>query len=177
MHLSDHVADLAKSRAGNHAKFQSFGWSSAERPDDAENWAIVYTSNRDSNALQRSNHRVYARTLAKFDETSVIPCSHSHWACGHVDGFVIRVYQPNGDITPAFEAYATLAIAAEDYPILDDDVFSELEEEEACATWAAMSLKERIEVCKRYKVSILAARHDYYPQDDNGSIFEYLRAS
>ncbi len=133
MNLSEHVADLAAKLAGNHRKFESFGWS--ERPEDDQQWCIVYTSNRDANALTRSNARVIAKALDAFSEDDCRAESHSHWACGHVDGYAIRVYDAAGNVTPAFTAYAELVIALEDYPVLDDEDFSAEEEEEANEVW------------------------------------------
>ncbi len=132
----DHAEDLAKKLANNHARFESFGWDSDAQPDDKQNWAIVYTSNRDSDALDRSNASVIEKALSPWEGDTVETLSHSHWAVGHVDGFMIRVYDATGAITPAFLAYSELACALEDYPILDEHDFSELEQADADQTWA-----------------------------------------
>jgi hypothetical protein len=129
----EHIADLALKLAGNHTRFESFGLH-GDRPEDFDtNWAIVYTSNRDSGALERSNARVIAAALAPFEDA--VSCSHGHWAVGHVDGYEICVYDARGNITEAFRAYAELALAIEEYPILDESDFSEEEETEANETW------------------------------------------
>jgi len=47
------IEAAAKEAAGNHRKFDCFAWH--ERPDDDENWCIVYVSNRDSGLLDQSN--------------------------------------------------------------------------------------------------------------------------
>jgi len=128
MHLKDHAEDLAKELAGNHRKFQSFGWS--DRPEDDANWAIVYTSNRDSGLRDQSNAAAIAATLEvpEFAD-DVHPESHGHWAVGHVDGYAIRVRDAAGNITPAFLAYAEIHCALESYPVLDDDDYSTREHE------------------------------------------------
>lgn len=134
MQLSEHVSDLAAKLANNWKSFGSYvRW---ERLPDG--FAVVYTSNRDSDALTRSNARVTAKALAPYldgDKGDVRDESSSHWAVGHVDGFAIRVYDANGAVTPAFTAYAELVLATEDYPVLDDDDFSREEEEEANQVW------------------------------------------
>jgi hypothetical protein len=52
--------------------------------------------------------------------------SHSHCAVGHVDGFSIRVYR-DGEITDAFRAYHELSEQIADYPILNEEDYSERE--------------------------------------------------
>lgn len=147
----DHAEDLAKKLANNHARFDSFGWDSDAQPDDKERWAIVYLSNRDSDALDRSNEAVILKALAPYmgwhkDGETVEGISHSHWAVGHVDGILIRVYYAQGDITPAFLVYAELACALEEYPILDEDDYSAREQEDADQTWSnCYSDTQRIE--------------------------------
>lgn len=145
----DHAEDLAAKLIGNHRKFEAFGWGA--RPEDDENWTIVYTHNRDSDALDRSNAHVIAKALADFPETDVRAERHGHWAVGWVEGFAIRVRNDKGELTPAFLAYAELATALKDYPILDESHFSELETEEALATWEnCYSDRERLEYIRKH---------------------------
>lgn len=144
----DAVEALAKKLAGNHLKFGSFGWS--DRPTDGERWALVYTQNRDSDACDRSNHRVFLDALRPFlgwrrDGAHTELERHSHWAVGWVEGFAIRVYTPCGRITRAFWAYASLVSRLEDYPVLDEAAFSEEEREEADQAWATMRPRARLE--------------------------------
>jgi hypothetical protein len=51
---------------------------------------------------------------------------HSHWAVGWVKGYSIRVYK-RGRITKAFRAYHQLAQRMANYPILDEEDYSERE--------------------------------------------------
>lgn len=149
----DHLVDLAKKLAGNHRKFQSFAWS--ERPEDDANWCIVYTTNRDADALTRSNAHVIRETMNVHDESGDCRSErHSHWACGWVDGYAIRVYDSQGQLTPAFIAYAELALQLEEYGgALDEDHFSqEEEEEEANEVWAnCYRPKSRIEYIRAHR--------------------------
>lgn len=64
--------------------------------------------------------------------------------------------------------------ALEDYPLLDEDDFSAREHEQASETWLHISLRERIELCAKYRCSIFSARRDEIPRDDNGALYEYL---
>ena len=96
-----------------------------------ENWAIIYTHHRDSGLLDQSNAAAIGQVLQPFaegDDPDVVFESHSHWAVGHVDGFSIRVFK-NGEITPAFQRYHELTISLADYPILDEDDYSQREYE------------------------------------------------
>jgi hypothetical protein len=136
------LADLAKEAAGNWRKFQCFAWH--ERPDNPEDWCIVYTSNRDSGLLDQSNAHAIEQELERFTDPEDLECcgatdddgsllpdvrseSHSHWACGHVDRYAIRVYGPEGTITAAFAKWCELQARLEDYPVLDESDYSERE--------------------------------------------------
>ena len=58
--------------------------------DDPDNWAIIYTHNRDSGLLDQSNADAIAEAMEPFtdgDDPDVVMESHDHWAVGHVDGF------------------------------------------------------------------------------------------
>lgn len=114
--------------AGNHRKFGSFAWSAA--PADADKWAIIYTTNRDADALTRSNHEEIERILAPFIGHDVESEDHGHWAVGWVAGFSVRVYSANGGITPAFTACFEIMQRLDNYPALNEDRWSELESEE-----------------------------------------------
>ena len=48
---------------------------------------------------------------------------HNHWAVGWVDGYAIRVFR-RGRITKAFRTWHDLQSRLADYPILDEDDYS-----------------------------------------------------
>jgi hypothetical protein len=124
------VEGMARELAGNWKRFESFAWHA--RPDHhSEQWALVYTHNRDSGLLDQSNAHAIEKELSRFEGRTVRFESHNHWAHGHVDGFAIRVYRRNGQITRAFRAYAELVQSLEDYPILDESDYSAREHEAA----------------------------------------------
>ncbi len=147
----DAIEALATQLADNERGFGSYvRWS--DRRDMAHQWAVVNTSNRDADALTRSNARIIARELAPFlkQGRDVFATSASHWACGHVDGYEIRVYTATGQITRAFWTYALLAISLEDYPVLDEDDWSQEESDDAAHYWASMRPSERIAHLRKY---------------------------
>jgi len=123
------VETAAREARGNWQKFDCFGWH--DQPEDSEEWAIVYTHNRDSDLLDQSNADAIDEALAPFadgDSADVRAEHHGHWACGWIDGYSIRVYR-NGQITEAFRAYHELAARLADYPVLDEEDFSRREYE------------------------------------------------
>ncbi|OJW13149.1 MAG: hypothetical protein BGO49_20340 [Planctomycetales bacterium 71-10] len=116
------IEDAAREAAGNWRKFVCFAWDRGRDLDDCDQWAILYTHNRDSGLLDQSNASAIAKALEPFtegDDPDVVFESHSHWAVGHVDGFSIRVYG-DGEIADAFRVYHDLAGRVAAYPILDE---------------------------------------------------------
>ncbi len=129
------LEEVAKEAAGNWRKFDSFCWHRARDLDDAENWAIVYTENRDSGLLDQSNAAAIdgaMEPLTEADDPDVVAEHHHHWACGWVDGYSIRVHR-DGQITEAFKAYHALAERLADYPLLDEEEYSNREYEATLA--------------------------------------------
>lgn len=132
----DELLEFADELAGNHEHFNCFVWfrdsEIEEAGDDPSNWGLIYTSNRDSRITERSNAAVIRRRMAWFangDDPDVVFEDHSHWACGSVYGFSIRVFA-HGKVTRAVRRYFRMKKAMENYPILDEHHNSELELEE-----------------------------------------------
>jgi hypothetical protein len=124
------VETAAQELAGNWKDFESFAWHRSYDLEDADNWALVYTSNRDSGLLAQSNERAINERLEKYadgDDADLVFESHSHWACGHIDGFSVRVYGADGSITEAFKEVCRIQEGLEDYPLLDESDYSERE--------------------------------------------------
>lgn len=121
----------AKAAARNWRRFDSFAWFG--KPDNADAWGIFYTQNRDSSALDQSNHAVITAALRPYNDSAdsdVREERHSHWAVGWVDGFAIRIYAPDGSVTAAFRTFHALQKKLEDYPVLDEEDFSRREYED-----------------------------------------------
>ena len=123
------LKDAAKDAAGNSQRFQCFVWYRDRELKRPQDWAVIYTHNRDSGLLDQSNAAVIRKAMMSFtegDDPNVVFESHTHWAVGHVDGFSIRVFR-RGRITKAFRTYHELAERMADYPILDENDYSERE--------------------------------------------------
>jgi hypothetical protein len=127
---SSQLEDLAKEAAGSWRKMECFCWFG--EPDDSENWCIVYTHNRDSDVLDQSNAAAIVEEMKPFvEDGTAVPEEHSHWACGWISGYSIRVYDAQGQITPAFKKWNEIQDRLEDYPVLDDSDLNEREHEDA----------------------------------------------
>ena len=163
----------AKAAAGNWQEFDCFAWH--RQPKDADNWAIVYTHNRDSGLLDRSNAAAIEAALEPFLGGDVVAEHHHHWACGWIDGYSIRVYR-RGRITKAFKTYHALAQRLADYPVLDESDYSSREYEATLANLpdAAWKLKNEYDLPEGWEGDVYAWLADNEPSavestDDQGA--------
>jgi len=144
------IEAAAKEMAGNWQRRPNFVWFRGSRLDYADNWCIWYTSNRDAGLLEQSNEAEINKRLKPFSEGNdpdLVFEQHSHWACGYLDGFSIRVYRADGSITPAFEEFCRIKQDLEDYPVLNEDDYSQREyeatlENYACEMWNVKDLPD-----------------------------------
>jgi hypothetical protein len=119
----------AKEARGNWRHFESFCWHRASDLADADDWCIVYTHHRDSELLDQSNAAAIEAAMGPFmdgKDTDVVAEHHHHWAVGWIEGYSIRVFR-RGRITKAFRRYHELAVRLADYPVLDEEHYSQLE--------------------------------------------------
>lgn len=159
-----------------------------ERPDSWGGkpwygWFVGLGQSRDSGALERSNFEVFLRALRELPEVlvddtenggrgdwsavdTVYVVQESHWACGWIDWVAIH---------PSNEAAMKLAdemlCALSNYPILNEDHFSELEANEIEDWWASEPVRYRVDICRDCGESIFAARRDYPTE----KVFYWLR--
>jgi hypothetical protein len=125
------LEEAAKQAAGNWHNFECFVWHRRNEIADADNWAIMYTHHRDSGLLDQSNASIIEKTLEPFtqgDDPDVVFERHFHWAVGHIDGFSIRVFR-DGEITEAYRTYRGLQEQIADYPVLNEEDYSNREYE------------------------------------------------
>lgn len=162
--------DAAHAAAGNWQRFDCFAWfrqSELKRPED---WAVIYSHNRDSGLLDQSNAAVINKAMKPFsedDDPNVVFESHHHWACGHVDGFSVQVFK-RGRITKAFRVYHELAVRMAEYPILDE---SDYGERELNATYAnvkdaAWRVKNDFELPDDWQSEV----YDWLAENDSGEL-------
>ncbi len=107
-------------------------------------WYIVASVNRDSDTIERSNWDTMVALLGNGDGVTIERASH--WACGWVDYLMVA---PNNRkaLREAIYAHSSLF----NYPILDDDHYSEIEDEDCRLTWTnCYNAKERIEYFRQH---------------------------
>ena len=150
------VEQAAKEMAGNWRKFQGFAWHRGHDLEDANRWAIIYTSHRDSGLLEQSNSTEIARRLAPFsegDDPDVVFESHCHWAVGHIDGFSVRVFNADQRITRAFEELCRIKARLEDHPVLNESDYSDasttLPWKTTATSWAGSPTSSRLAGSRR----------------------------
>ena len=151
------VEAAAKETVGNWRKFSCFAWSRGYDLDDADRWAIFYTSNRDAGLLDQSNSDQIAKLLAPFaegDDPDVVFESHSHWAVGHVDGFSIRVHGKDGRITQAFKEFCGIKQKLDDYPILNEEDYSQREYQATLENYATEMWAVRKELPEGWEADV-----------------------
>lgn len=101
-------------------------------------WYCVVTQNRDSDTLTRSNFRSALKTLGGESDTVAVH-RFGHWACGWWEALAVQ----SG--TPAFTIAEGIAEALDNYPVVDESDWSELETEEANQVWRdCYTVPERI---------------------------------
>lgn len=164
------LEEAARKAAGNWQHFDSFVWFRDRELEDAEKWAVIYTHHRDSGLLDQSNAAAIAEALEPFsegDDPELVFEDHSHYAVGTISGFSLRVFDSNGEITPAFRAYHELAERLADYPILDEEDYSRREYEETLRNIedAAWRLKRRFVLPEGWPSDVYSWLSDHEPHE------------
>ena len=122
--------------------------------------------NRDSDLLTESNFECALQELGGESDTVKI-VRESHWAVGWVEWIAIHESD-----SKALGSASDMIDSLNDYPILNENDFSEREWNAAQEYWQTLSLSERVDLCRESNVSIFAARCESIPPQDNGAIYE-----
>lgn len=129
----------------------------AEYPE----YYVCATQTRDSHCLDRANFDATLKAIGESKYTNaVIVARASHWLCGWVE--VLLVHR---GASKKIAIADQIAAALQNYPVVDENLYSQYENEEKESIWAQMDLRERMQLCVRAGLSCLAARHDYIPSD------------
>jgi hypothetical protein len=93
-------------------------------------WAFTFSVHRDSDQLERSNWEVISSDLMKKHPNTVEITHCGHWAVGWIDHLTVKMVDKNGRITRAgldvLDWYEKLT----DYPLADEQHYSDLQWEE-----------------------------------------------
>lgn len=122
----------ADESACNWKKFDSFLLGDSEIGESGV-YAIFYTSHRDSDPLARSNAQAIDKRMQPFyDDESARGYSASHWLVGYAEGLAIKVFtdETKAYVSPAFIEWLAIQAKLADYPVLDEDLWSQLESDE-----------------------------------------------
>lgn len=125
---------------------------------------------RDADTLATSNWEVITESIldcATSENTEILRMGH--WACGWYEILVI-----DASDSEALECADRWACSMADYPVASEEHWSELQWNTATEYWERMSLRDRMEACERYDVSVFAARRDEIPECRSGEIVGYL---
>ena len=124
------VTAAAKELAGNWRRFECSCWHRGHDLPDAADWIVWYAGSQQSGLLEESNQKVTNDRLAKYaagDDPGLAFEQQSHRVVGHLDGFSVRVFAPDGSPTAAFEAFCRVQEALDGYPVLDEQDYSDRE--------------------------------------------------
>lgn len=117
-------------------------YGGAEWPDHF----VFLGQHRDSDCLSRSNFRSALAAIGGESETVTV-VRESHWAVGWVEW--IAIHQ---DDETALQTADEIACALTNYPMVDDEDFSALEDEEAQETWQRCYRdRDRVEYIRRHR--------------------------
>jgi len=147
----------ARRLAGNWREFQSFIWLRGYDLPDADRWLIWYTGGQDSGLLTQSNSDATAKRLAPFlvgDDPDVVAETHGHWAVGSLGGLSLRVYRGDGSISQAFAEFCRVQEALDNYPVLDEEGYGELEYASTLANYASEMWPRRGELPPGWEAAV-----------------------
>ncbi|MCO5082306.1 MAG: hypothetical protein M9955_11695 [Rhizobiaceae bacterium] len=113
-------------------------------------WPDYFSSgvgqSRDSDALERSNFACMLRALGGESET-VLVIRESHWAVGWIEWIAIHESDEK-----ALAVADDIQHDLQDYPVISDDHFSEIETEDAQEVWTnCFSDRDRIDYIRRHR--------------------------
>ncbi len=127
-------------------------------------WAFVFDVHRDSDRLERSNWEVISKDLLKKHPKTVEITNCGHWLVGWVDHLTIKMVDKNGRITRAGIDVLDWLEKLDQYPIADEDHYSNLEYTENYDN-ALQSIKD-----ETYRVDLA----DNLPDNWHGLVYEWL---
>jgi len=111
-----------------------------------DNFLILLGQNRDSDCLTRSNFQSALIALGGESEQVLIH-RFGHWACGWFEYLVI-----DSDNKDLLKQAQTIESDLDDYPVLDEEHWSELEQNEAQEIWKdCYNNQERIDYIRQNK--------------------------
>ncbi len=163
------LEEAAQQSAGNWRTWECFVWWRDEDLESPEDWMIHYTHHRDSGLLDQSNALQIRKSILPFldgDDPDVVMESHSHFLVGHINGFSLRVYR-EGQITEAFRTFHQQMESLVEYPILDEQDYSNREYEATIQNIldAASQLKQEYNLPNEWQYDVHSWLSDHEPSE------------
>ena len=127
---------------------------------------VIYARNRDSTILENTNYKLILDELEALnpeslaDDPPVYDFRAGHWAVGWVEYIIVKANAPANIIKAAEEIVCALA----DYPVYDEDAYTNAQMEAIDEYWEGLSPRDKAEYCKDNGASIFAFRHDRMPE-------------
>ncbi len=113
--------------------------------DDRQDWLVLPCGrNRDSDCLGESNFEAALAILGGEGEDTEVH-RFGHWACGWLEIIIVR---PG---TAAETEANSIEDAMANYPILDEQDYSERENDAANMYWSAMRTDERVQYIRDHR--------------------------
>lgn len=130
-----------------YSEFRPSQFDSHIYVEGQEDWLVLpVMRNRDSKCLEKSNFAVALKMLGGEDYETVNVHRFGHWACGW---FEIILVKPETEAANKAEEIET---KLENYPVLDENDFSNREFEEAHNVWeSCYTDKERIAYIRKHR--------------------------
>lgn len=105
---------------------------------------VVLSRNRDSDLLDQSNWEVAIKRLKDSENVEIV--RFGHWACGWIEYLCVTEGTKEANVGEEIEEQL------DNYPILDEEHFSELEQKEANEVWVnCFNNQERLEYIRNNK--------------------------
>lgn len=121
---------------------------------------VIISQTRDSRALERSNFDAMLKLLGGESKhtNAVIVARFNHWACGWIETIMVH----RGASKKIIIADKVMT-EYKNYPVINDDLWSEYEDEEKNRYWNSLCLHQKIRECVEAGLSCFAARQEYIP--------------
>ena len=112
-----------------------------------EDYYVFLSQTRDSDALERSNFIKGLEAIGGEDPEMVVTAGANHWACGWLDTIYIHK-----DAHTALQKADEIMNELANYPVVDEEHYCELEQEEATEVWKnCYNPADRIEYYRKHE--------------------------
>jgi len=130
---------------------------------------VIYARNRESSIMEDVNYNLICAELGALDDDFSAPVytfRAGHWAVGWIEYVIVKNDAPEKTLENAAEILSALS----DYPILNDEAYSDAQCEAITSYWERENVRDRVQWCCEAGESIFAARRDC-PSD---AVFDHL---